>query len=116
MTLILALASATILLTVITLLVLVALWRKKFRTEGGVSQGESASMTTATGQQSTSEDEVIPTDKSPPINNVRWASVYSYDLAVGCEVEDDSSDDGAKMRKSTLLIHISPDIDSSVTK
>ena len=120
MTLILVLASATILLTVITLLVLYALWRKKFR--GTESEGESAS--TTTGQQARHEDEAVPTDKSPSINNVHWASVYSFDLAVGSDSEEDSesSDDGVKMRRSTLLIHISPDSksqeneDRSVTK
>ena len=123
MTLILVLASATIILTVITLLVLYALWRKKFRrTEGSVSEGESAS--TTTGQQSRNEDEAVPTDKSPSINNVHWASVYSFDLAVGSDSEEDSesSDDVVKMRRSTLLIHISPysksqeNEDRSVTK
>ena len=45
-----------------------------------------------------------------PTNKVRWASLYTCDVDIENLSEDESEClDGANLRRSTLLIHISPD-------
>ena len=63
-----------------------------------------------TALQSTIDADASATDTATATHKVRWASLYSCDMAVENESEEDyESHDGVNLRRSTLLIHISPD-------
>ena len=62
-----------------------------------------------TTQQSMIDADAIATN-TEPTNKVRWASLYTCDVDVENMSEDESDSlDGINLRRSTLLIHISPD-------
>ena len=103
----LALALTTILVLTASLIVLHA---TRVRSESVVVDAMESGSEGATVQQSSTDFEASPTVAAAETRKVRWASLYSYDMTVEHEVEvNPESLDGANLRRSTLLIHISPE-------